>query len=260
MSRIHQITSYISYWLNEESEHSLHSPFVYELYKKVLINQNKKPIYPQIEKIRKQFIKSDKVIEIADFGSGSLVSNKRFRKISDIASKGLSKRKYSELYERLISHLQANKVFELGTSLGINTLYLSRNSKTEVTTFEGSESLAAIASAVFEGNEKENIRVIEGNIDSKLPLFLEKKQTVDFVLFDANHQYKATIEYFKLLLRHKNDNTCFVFDDIHLNSEMEQAWSEIKSHYEVTVTIDLYQIGIVFFNPDIRKQDFILTF
>ncbi|HNP18590.1 MAG TPA: class I SAM-dependent methyltransferase [Fulvivirga sp.] len=257
MSKKHQLLSYISYWLNEENEHSLHSPFVYELYKKVIIQKNNKPIYPNIEQIRYQFIQSKKVLNVQDFGSGEERSSER--KIADIAAKGLSRRKYSELFERLIHFLEAKKIVELGTSLGINTLYLANGNNKEITTFEGDPSLAAIAAAVFEGNDK-NVNIIEGNIDKTLPTFLQKKEAFDFVLFDANHRYAPTMDYFNQFLRHKHDTTCFVFDDIHFNEEMESAWAKIKSHYEVTVSIDLFQVGLIFFNPELRKQDYILAF
>lgn len=260
MSFIHQTFSYLSYWLNEENEHSLHSPFIYELYKKVILNTNKKPLFPDIEKVRSQFAQSAKTIEVIDLGSGSNVTDSSQRKISDIANKGITKRKFSELYERLISHFDYKTIVELGTSLGVNSLYLAKNRDVKVYTFEGAPSLAAISSAVFEGNEKENIEIIEGNIDSTLPAFLESHKKVDFALIDANHTYKATLNYFSLLADHISDHSCIIFDDIHMNEEMEKAWNEIKSHYQVTVTIDLFQVGLVFFNPEMRKQDYILTF
>lgn len=226
----------------------------------MILDTNKKPLFPNIENVRYQFAQSNNSIEVVDLGSGSNVANSNKRKISDIATKGISKRKFSELYERLIRHFDYKTVIELGTSLGVNTLYLSKSHNSRVFTFEGDPSLAAIALAVFEGNEKTNTELIEGNIDETLPLFLEKNKKVDFALIDANHTYKATSNYFNLLLDHISDHTCLVFDDIHMNGEMEKAWNEIKSHYQVTVTIDLFQVGLVFFNPEIRKQDFILTF
>ena len=74
MSFIHQTLSYLSYWLNEENEHSLHSPFIYELYKKVILDTNKKPLFPDIEKVRHQFAQSTNTIEVVDLGSGSNVA------------------------------------------------------------------------------------------------------------------------------------------------------------------------------------------
>jgi hypothetical protein len=37
---------------------------------------------------------------------------------------------------------------------------------------------------------------------------------------------------------------------------MEDAWEEIKAHPKVTVTIDTFQWGIVFFRKEQRKEDF----
>ena len=51
-----------------------------------------------------------------------------------------------------------------------------------------------------------------------------------------------------------------IIADIHWSKEMQQAWDTIKNHYQVTLSIDIYQMGIVFFNPEIRKQDYILAY
>jgi hypothetical protein len=52
-----------------------------------------------------------------------------------------------------------------------------------------------------------------------------------------------------------------VFDDIHWSSEMEQAWSQIIADPRVTMSIDLFFIGLVFFRKEFRvKQDFAIRF
>lgn len=260
MSKIHQLLSYLSYWLNEESEHSLHAPFVYDLYQKVL-----KKDYPKvksaskIESIRKQFIKSEKSISIEDFGSGKETRPKE-RKISQIASDGISRKKYSQFFDVLIEYLEADEIIELGTSLGINSLYLANDKNRSLTTFEGASALCAIAEAVFTGNDKSNIKLIEGDIDVTLPNHLKKIDHFDLVFVDANHQYQPTINYFEWLMEKKHDKSCFIFDDIHRSKEMEMAWSKINESYEVTLSIDLFQVGLVFVNPELRKQSYILSF
>jgi hypothetical protein len=39
---------------------------------------------------------------------------------------------------------------------------------------------------------------------------------------------------------------------------MEKAWEEIKNHPKVTVTIDTFQWGIVFFRYEQLKEHFVI--
>jgi hypothetical protein len=69
------------------------------------------------------------------------------------------------------------------------------------------------------------------------------------------------MEYFKLLLSKVNEQSILIFDDIYWSSEMEQAWDEIKKHEAVTLTIDLFNIGIVFFRKESKqKQHFTIRY
>lgn len=257
MSRIQRVTSYLSYWLNAVNEHSLQAPFIYDLYKKVL----KKPISEDpINEVRKRLINSKHQVNINGFGAGSSVDNGAVRNVADIAKYGITKHKYGQLLERLIAYSESKKILELGTSLGVNTLYLSKKPDSTVITIEAEESLINIAQSVFEAQERSNITAICGNIDTLLPEIIQQERKLDFVFFDANHTKEATLNYFSHCLKRKHDKTCFVFDDIHWSKAMEEAWDRIKSHYEVTLSIDIYQMGIVFFNPEIRKQDYILEY
>lgn len=260
MSKIHQALSYIHYWLNEENEHSLQAPFIYDLYKKVIANKNPRIDFSGIEKVRERFINSEKTIDVIDFGTGSKVEQTSKRHISKIAKYGTTKRKYAQLLDKLINYLEAEELIEFGTSLGITSLYLSSESSRHLTTFEGDPSLSAIAQAVFEGHNRKNIRLIEGNIDETFPKQMEQGKKIDFAFIDANHNYEATTRYFDWIMKLKQDKTCVVFDDIHLNKEMESAWRTIISHYEVTLSVDLFQFGLIFLNPELRKQHYILTF
>jgi hypothetical protein len=41
---------------------------------------------------------------------------------------------------------------------------------------------------------------------------------------------------------------------------MERAWAAIKAHPSVTVTIDLFYVGLVFFRKKQPRQDFWLRY
>ncbi|MEO7264530.1 MAG: SAM-dependent methyltransferase, partial [Ferruginibacter sp.] len=69
------------------------------------------------------------------------------------------------------------------------------------------------------------------------------------------------LEYFSILLNHSTSSTVLIFDDIHWSAEMEAVWEEIKTHKAVTLTIDLFFIGIVFLRNDFyHKQHFSIRF
>jgi len=247
----------ITYWLYAMGKHSLQSPFIYDLYKNVIKNKLSLP-FTQYDEIRKKYKSSSQKIEVSDYGSGSLKSTSNIRKVADIASYGISKRRYSEILYRLIDYFQFEHVIELGTSLGINTLYMSHVSDASVVTFEGDQTLAEMAKKMFSTHRKNNIKVIQGDINTQLPHYLEQSKPIDLVFFDANHQYEPTIQYFEWCLARSHNKSCFVFDDIHLTKEMEKAWEYIKQHYRTIISIDLYQIGIVFINPELTKQHYVL--
>ena len=86
-----------------------------------------------------------------------------------------------------------------------------------------------------------------------------KPQIFDLVYFDGNHSKKATLDYFEALLPTISNDSVWIFDDIHWSAEMEEAWGIIKNHPKVSVTIDTFQWGIVFFRAEQKKEHFIIN-
>lgn len=202
-------------------------------------------------------------IAITDFGAGSKVNASRQRSISDIARNSQKPARFGRLLFRLIRHFEAKTIVDLGTSLGLTTAYLTeatRIPKGHVLTFEGCPETAAIARQNFDRLGFQNVTVVVGNIDQTLPREISSLDTVDFVFFDANHRYQPTVRYFEICLEKKHNDTVFVFDDIHWSDEMEQAWAYIRNHPSVSVTVDLFWVGLVFFRHEQPKQDFVLQF
>jgi predicted O-methyltransferase YrrM len=253
-SKLFQLTSFISYWLDAVDEHSLHSPFLFDFY--TVVVKRPQDSITGIEKLRKKLLGDQRKINSADYGSG----NARGRTIASIANSSLSPEKYSALYARIIQQRNAQHVLELGTSFGINTLYLAQHKNSQVTTLEGSHDIADIARLTFQFYGSRNITLTEGNINDTLSRFLQSVRKVDFVLMDANHKFQPTCEYFEQLVMKVHENSVVVVDDIHSSSEMERAWKVLKSHRLVHTTIDLFRCGILFFDPSLNKQHVILQY
>ncbi|MDX1629761.1 MAG: class I SAM-dependent methyltransferase, partial [Fulvivirga sp.] len=215
MPKIQRIKSYINYWLDAVNEHSLQGPFIYDLYCKVFKDKTGYSEFETFAQIRKRFLQSMHSVTVNDLGAGSSFDKNKERKVREIAKYGITDQKHCELLYRLIKYLQPKNILELGTSLGITTLYLAANEDSHIVTMEGDEKLANISMSVFEAHDKSNIRQICGNIDHLLPKYLLENGPLDFVFFDANHTYSATISYFSQCLTKAHSGTCFVFDDIH---------------------------------------------
>jgi predicted O-methyltransferase YrrM len=126
---------------------------------------------------------------------------------------------------------------------------------------EGTSSVAAIAKAAFLKQGYSNIELIEGNFDETLSQVISMMPVIDLAFIDGNHQLEPTVRYFRQLLPQLNEYSILIFDDIHWSKEMEQAWETIKNDPSVTLTIDLFFIGLVFFRKEQKvKQHFTIRY
>lgn len=141
--------------------------------------------------------------------------------------------------------------------MGITSLYLGSIPKAKVYTFEGNPAMLSIAQTHFESFQTKNIELVEGNIDQTLPDHLQNPAKIQFAVIDANHRYEPTVHYFEILSRRMADKGIMIIDDIHLSPEMEKAWLEIKSNELVYGSIDLFRMGILFFDLSLNKQHYI---
>jgi predicted O-methyltransferase YrrM len=259
-ARFFPIRSYITYWLDAVDEHSLHSPFFFDFYTKVVKAKGAPPSAVLIEKLRTQLLNSTLSVTIDDPGSGSRGMPGAQRPVADIARTSLTPLHFSALYYRIIRYFNYRHIVELGTSLGINSLYLAAHSGCKLTTFEGAHAIAAIARDTFSFDSANNIRLVEGNIDTALPEYLHHAGKIDLALIDANHRYDTTVKYFTWLAARTHSQSIIIVDDIHLHRGMHDAWNAIKDHQLVYASADLFRCGILFFDPSLNKQHVILQF
>lgn len=255
--------SYFHYLIKSGSRHSVHSPFVYTLVDSVFKSKKGNPAFIAIEKVVNSLSRNSRIIEITDFGSGS--RNKsyshRFESIASIVKGSSINRKYGMLLFRLIEYFKPLTIIELGTSVGISTLYMAMASpKSKVITIEGCTTKSEQATANFNTLQVPNIELHIGSFDIVLPDLISENPKLDFAFIDGNHTYEATVGNFKALLSIAHNDTVFVFDDIHWSSGMQKAWNEITDHERVTVSIDLFRMGIVFLKKELSNQKFVIRF
>lgn len=248
---------YIKYYLTASNGkgHGIHSPFVYDFIRKVLNKNNAPENVAAIEARRKSLIANTTVIEVIDRGAGSRTAELKKRAISSIAKSALKQKKISQLLYRMGAYYKPATILEMGTSFGITSSYLAMSLPNRtIVTMEGAPEIAKEAQISFDLLGLHHITIIEGDFATSLPIYLNSVAQLGMVYIDGNHRYEPTMQYFELLLSKANEQSILIFDDIYWSTEMEKAWNEIKKHASVTLTIDLFYMGIVFFRKENKQQ------
>ncbi len=288
MKRLKIAFRFVQFYWRAKTKYNVHSPFVFQFVEDVLEDDRTFYVFNEAELLREELLNSTEVVEVEDFGAGShLVGLKKKRKVRAIAQSALSQAFQCEWLFRLAQMTKPMTIIELGTSLGISTLYITEGSprQARVLTLEGSKAIAALARKNFdwyydtflkmglrrndpevlgfdsyEKNiqtdfEKNKINILVGKFEDTLQTALNQLVKLDFAFIDGNHRREPTLNYFQECLAHTHEGSVLIFDDIHWSTEMESAWEEIKQHPSVRLTIDLFWCGLVFFRNENKEKE-----
>ncbi|MDN3666444.1 O-methyltransferase [Algibacter miyuki] len=254
---MYQITQYFKFLLKSTNEHGVHSPFVFDLITKCFYDKKKYPDYNALLNYTSTLLKNTESIEVTDLGAGSQLMKQQNRSIASMAKNAGSTNKRAKLLYRLTAYFKPENILELGTSLGIATTAMHLGHRqAKITTIEGCPNIANFTKQNFEQLGYKNISVITGDFNTEIKKL--KLQTYDLIFFDGNHQKEATLQYFELLLDTAHNDSVFIFDDIYWSPGMTEAWNTIKKHPKVTVTIDTFFWGFVFFRKEQVREDFVI--
>ncbi|WP_162415455.1 O-methyltransferase [Cyclobacterium roseum] len=253
-----QLWEYFIYFLKKEDEHSLHSPFYFNCYRELIsyLKINKGGI-SSLEKKRILFLEQNTKIVSEDYGAGSRWESGSGRTVSTIMKRVTTPLKFSLVYQFLCKQTPANIVLDLGTSLGINTAYLSKSVKGKLYSFEGDPAQMELAKKHLDSHF--NVQLVSGNLDETLSEVVQGLQGIDFVLMDANHRYAPTIAYFDLISPKLHGSSIVVLADIHWSLEMKRAWNHLKRSPRVTCSMDFFDCGVLFFRPEPVRSHLVMA-
>ena len=256
---LHILKSYINFLWHSKNEHGVHSPFVFSLVTKCFYDTKKYPEYSILKKYRNSLLKNKNTIEVTDFGAGSRVFKSNTRAINQIAKTAGISSKRANLLFRITNYVQPNSILEIGTSLGLATSALSLgNKKARIITLEGCSNTIHQCQLQLQKFNINNVECVNTEFSSYLKNHQLSIANYQLIYFDGNHSKQATLDYFELLLPTITNETVWIFDDIHWSIDMEVAWKIIQNHPKVTVTIDTFQWGIVFFRQEQPKEHFVI--
>lgn len=221
------IGSWIDYLLKRKSKYKIHSPFVYDFMRKVLNDHGTNRDYDTIYRIARLLDKRKHI--------------------------SYNQRKQSRLLYRLVRYFEPESVVSFGKLSALNTSALALGHlQTKVYLEESDDFLETLNSMGIV-----NVSLIQpAEFDSEH----FKRLNTGFVFFSRDSFEEDTWDYLADCLSHKTSESVFVFEGIHHNRDLQDAWEEIKANEDVSVTFDLYCVGLVFFREGIEKQDFVLKY
>lgn len=252
------IWHYVVYLFGSKSGkgYGIHSPFVFGFTRSVLSGNKNDAAVRKIRGHIKELKQSREVIPHSRFGAGSKTLSNR-QPLNRLIAREAIPLKYGSLLYRLVLWSDSKYIVELGTSVGISTLFMaSASQEAKVFTVEGDPARFRLASENFARFGIANVTLHGGSFDEELPRILNTIPRADLVFFDGDHTKSATLASFERCVAKSGTNSIFVFDDIRWSDEMFEAWTIIANDPRVSVSIDLFRVGIVFFRKGIVKQHF----
>lgn len=248
---------WLDYLIRCKGPNRIHSPFVYDLYFHHILERRAYYAFGNLDRIRERLLACEDVLDGEDFGAGRFAQ----RKVTAVASKALQPRLEAELLFRLVNYFKPQTMAELGTSLGLTTLYLHFARKSAVLhTFEGHSGTADFAERLFAQQDASSIRLHRGAFADTLPELIAEGVQLDFVLLDGDHRFEPVLQNATLLKPALGDGSVVVVDDIRWSAGMWKAWKALCADPFWELKLDLGKLGLLIRRKAQTPEQFVLRY
>lgn len=174
------------------------------------------------------------------------------RKIDNAGLREQANVKYAELIFRLINRFNSKDILEIGSGIGINTLYISKHSKqTSVICVEQDDEMAKKAQSFLE-NKLEKIMFTK-----VLPT---KDISFDAIIWDLKLYPLKQEEIIDAVCSKVKSGGFIVVNHINKGKQNKEVWRKILQLNALTMSFDLGAVGIGFFKPSLPKLNYDLYF
>ena len=218
--------------------YGVHSPFVFNLITTVIEEKRSYYCYEILGAVRKQLLHNyDKI-----------VYNNREYTVKDALNKFCFTEREDRLLFRLANRFQPQTIYMIGSDLGLAPLYISSWSESaNCVVFEPEPSTATVTRKIVDKYSSASI-----DIRTSCNPEVADYSSIDFIVLGNIF----SIDTFKGFLPHLNDNSVMVISGINSSRKNRDTWKMVCNAPEVTVTLDLYSLGIVFFNPKLHRKTY----
>lgn len=160
--------------------------------------------------------------------------------------------KYAELLFRLINRFNSKKILEIGSGIGVNTLYLSASSQqAKLTCVEQDKEKTKNALSLL-ANKLENIILTD-----VLPI---DEYNFDAIIWDLKQHQHNKNEVVETINKTIKSEGFVVINHINKGKENKEVWQKTLQLKNLTMSFDLGAIGIGFFKSSLPKLNYDLNF
>ncbi|NDW08207.1 class I SAM-dependent methyltransferase [Dysgonomonas sp. 520] len=222
--RISKIGTRILQKIRHRRGHGIHSPFVFSLITNVIEEKRK---YYAFDDIQNFISKYDNVKQHS--------------------------KKYNRFVFRIINHFSAKNILEIGSGDGQTTLYASASSSSiRCNCYEPSTKKSEKANILY----NDWGRSINLHTDS-LPHINDIQ---DCIIVDLKNYFADYDLFLSYILPLCNEETFIIIKGIRTKRKNQMLWRMLKQSEKVTVSLDLFNIGVLFFDKRFYKRNYRLNF
>lgn len=234
--------------------YGVHSPFVYALITKVIEEQHPYYCYQDIDKLRKQYLFRTDAVTYPDRRG----SNRQHRvPIGRLLKREAITARKGMLLFRLANYYKPVHLLQIGSSYDFSAVYLSAYAKgLSFHVLEAVSAFVPVSREMYGKAAFNPITLHTGDYETTLPGVLKDLRSVDLVFFNTCHEQNDPVRLFRECIKQASPQAIFIFNEIKSNRLMRACWQEVCASSGVTVTVDLYTIGIAFCDPKLHKRTY----
>ncbi|MFC2112270.1 O-methyltransferase [Bacteroidota bacterium] len=238
----------------------IHPPFAYNFTREVVFGEVNAEL-KRIEELRKSLLVKRNKVRVSDKGAGSRKIKGEERRSGDVVRHTAVGTKKGQLLGRIAVSLGFPLILELGTGTGFSSMYMGMACPfSKVLTCEGSQTIADLARGNIQQMEINNIEVHNDDFANWLPRILNQFSGEMLVFIDGDHRGEKMMEYCDMIINSGNNKKVIILDDIHWSTDMYQAWKKLIKKDKVSLSLELFNIGIIFLSYPVQQNNFIIRY
>ena len=220
----------------------VHSPFLFDLITNVIEETYHYYAFDDIASVRLQLLQNEQLIQYGD---------RRITVKKAVQRYGISQKEGMFLF-RLANHCKPQTILSVGSSMVLAPLCLTRyDSSVRCITLEREQDVAEVARHFL---KHPAFTIKTGSYQALIPESIGELQRIDCVFIGKDAGVYDWDMVFEQCASSICDTTFFVLDGIRSSTGKQQYWTQFRQHPRVTVAIDLYDLGLLFFQPKLHKM------